>query len=86
MIRRSGYDRYCPALPVVPDVNCGGVFGGCDDGPTYWYGTHQMGDALARRNGIGYVGVAYGVEPENTYPWAACESNPRKAARRFAET
>ncbi len=75
MIQSSGYERYHADLPVVPDVNCGGVFGGCDDGPNYWFGTHQIGDALARSNGTGYLGVAYGVESSNVYPWAACDAN-----------
>lgn len=60
-------------LPSVPEANCGGSFGGCDDGP-FFHGTHVSGDFLARNNGIGVVGVAPGIDGSLVYGWGACDS------------
>lgn len=60
-------------LPAIPNANCGGYYGGCDDGPFY-HGTHVAGIALARNNSIGVVGVAHGVAADHVYSWGACNS------------
>ncbi|HEV8380659.1 MAG TPA: S8 family serine peptidase [Gemmatimonadales bacterium] len=61
-------------LPAIPPVNCGGGFGGCDDGP-FFHGTHVAGIVLARNNAIGVVGVAPGVDGSDLFAWGACDSN-----------
>lgn len=61
-------------LPQVPSVNCGGTYGGCDDGPI-WHGTHVFGILAARNNGIGVVGVAPGIADNDAYIWGACSSS-----------
>jgi len=61
-------------LPSVPPGNCGGGYGGCDDGPRF-HGTHVSGTFLGRNNSFGVVGVAPGVEGSQVYAWGACDSS-----------
>jgi len=70
----TGHEQGHPDLPFVPTNNCGGTYGGCDDGPYGNYpGTNYLGQAVERWNGIGWVGVAPGVAGTDTYSWGACE-------------
>jgi len=69
----TGHDQGHEDLPYVPTGNCGGLFGGCDDGP-FWHGTHVLGIFTARDNSIGVVGVAPGIAGSQTYVWGACSS------------
>jgi subtilisin family serine protease len=72
-------------LPAIPGSNCGGGFGGCDDGPIY-HGTHVAGSFLGQNNTVGVVGVAPGIAGNLVYAWGACNSttgscsNPEIAA------
>lgn len=61
-------------LPSVPSENCGGVYGGCDDGPIF-HGTHVSGTFVARDNSLGVVGVAPGISGSLVHAWGACDSN-----------
>src|SRR5690625_7373281 len=54
---------------------CGGVFGGCSDGPVF-HGTHVSGILMARDNSIGVVGVAPGLANNDVYSWGACNPVP----------
>ncbi len=69
----TGHDRGHQDLPLVPTGNCGGIYGGCDDGP-FWHGTHVFGILGARNNSLGVVGVAPGLANSDVYVWGACES------------
>lgn len=61
-------------LPSIPPENCGGGYGGCDDGPTDWHGTHVAGTMLGLNNTIGVVGVAPGIAGSLVNGWGACDS------------
>src|SRR5690625_5874961 len=63
------------AFPNRPTSNCGGVFGGCSDGPVF-HGTHVSGILMARDNSIGVVGVAPGLANNDVYSWGACNPVP----------
>jgi len=58
-------------LPDRPSENCGGLFDGCSDGPTY-HGTHVSGTLMALDNDIGVVGVSPALNDNDVYSWAAC--------------
>ncbi|GIW52497.1 MAG: hypothetical protein KatS3mg081_1852 [Gemmatimonadales bacterium] len=68
----TGHEQGHPDLPAVPTPNCGGFFGGCDDGPGLFTGTHSLGVMAARDNAVGWKGVAYGVQPQDVFVWGAC--------------
>jgi hypothetical protein len=57
----------------VPDVNCAGAYGGCDDGPIYRFGSFSLGVWTARDNTVGVVGVAPGVSDADIYVYGACD-------------
>ncbi len=67
-------------LPAVPSGNCGGAYGGCDDGPSFWHGTHVLGIFTARNNSVGVVGVAPGVSDIEVYSWGACDSGTQQCS------
>lgn len=75
----TGHERGHEDLPVIPLANCMGTWGGCTD-PVYSdpggvpHGTHVSGAAVALNNGLGVVGVAYGVPSSNLFEWAACDA------------
>lgn len=71
----TGHSQGHEDLPLVPSGNCGGTYGGCDDGYPIPHGTHVLGIWTARDNGVGVVGVAPGVSPADVYVWGACDSN-----------
>ncbi|MFQ5705533.1 MAG: hypothetical protein ACE5HT_16130 [Gemmatimonadales bacterium] len=59
MLISTGHLRGHLDLPNVPVNNCGGFFGGCDDGPFGTFsGTFYLGAALGPLNAFGWVGVA----------------------------
>lgn len=72
----TGHEQGHIDLPLVPTNNCGGAYGGCDDGPYYYVGTHALGLVVERWNGLGWVGVAPGVLANDTYVWGACWPTP----------
>lgn len=71
----SGHYQGHEDLPAVPSGNCGGAYGGCDDGPSLWHGTHVLGIFTARNNSVGVVGVAPEVSDLQVYSWGACDSS-----------
>lgn len=66
----TGHDQGHEDLPLLPNDNCSGAYGGCDDG--HGHGTHVMGIATARDNTIGVVGVAPGISASDVYAYGAC--------------
>ena len=63
-------------LAFVPNANCFGAYGGCDDHPVISHGTHVLGIATARNNGIGVVGMAPALTGTNTFVWGGCQEPP----------
>ena len=90
LIVDTGHERGHEDLPLVPLGNCMGAYGACDD-PVYSpsggipHGTHVTGTAVALNNGIGVVGVAYGVPSSNLYVYSACDPTIGGAGCPFAE-
>lgn len=75
LIIDTGHEQGHPDLPYVPSANCSGVYGGCNDGSgAGWHGTHVLGIAAARSNGIGVIGVAPGIAASDVYMYGACDS------------
>src|SRR5690625_2910016 len=74
MVIDTGMENHVD-LPNRPTSNCGGVFGGCSDGPVF-HGTHVSGILMARDNSIGVVGVAPGLANNDVYSWGACNPVP----------
>ena len=70
----SGHDQGHEDLPLVPDVNCSGSSGGCNDTYPNSHGTHVLGIFTARNNSVGVLGVAPGVNPADVYVYGACSS------------
>ncbi len=75
LIIDTGYERGHEDLPNPPLGNClHGQYGGCDDGQPFPHGTHMTGLIVAQQNGLGLIGVAPGVHPNDIYHWGACDS------------
>lgn len=70
----SGHDQGHEDLPLVPDLNCSGSSGGCNDTYPNSHGTHVLGIFTARNNSVGVLGVAPGVNPADVYVYGACSS------------
>ncbi len=70
----TGHDQGHEDLPLVPDLNCAGSSGGCNDVYPNSHGTHVLGIWTARNNSIGVIGVAPGVNPADVYVYGACSS------------
>ena len=70
----SGHDQGHEDLPLVPDLNCSGSSGGCNDTYPNSHGTHVLGIFTARNNSIGVLGVAPGINPADVYVYGACSS------------
>jgi len=70
----TGYDRGHEDLPYGWTSHCGGSWGGCNDGEPIPHGSHVSGIAVAKSNGVGVVGGAYGVYSSDFYSWGACSS------------
>lgn len=70
----SGHDQGREDLPLVPDLNCSGSSGGCNDTYPNSHGTHVLGIFTARNNSVGVLGVAPGVNPADVYVYGACSS------------
>lgn len=71
----QGHDQGHEDLPAVPTANCFGVHDGCDDHPVASHGTHVLGVASARNNGIGVVGMAPSLAGVQTFVWGACDDD-----------
>lgn len=71
----TGHDWGHEDLPDVPaNDNCRGLYDGCTDSFPYPHGSHVLGIATARDNGIGVVGVAKGIAGDRVYVYGACDS------------
>jgi minor extracellular protease Epr len=71
----TGHEWGREDLPFPPFENCNGVYGGCNDGPDTWHGTHVFGILAARDNSVGVVGVAPGVADASAFLYGACLSS-----------
>ena len=60
LIIDTGYNRGHFDLPVLPDPNCAGPGGGCDDAYP-WHGTSVTGVIASTWNGGGSVGAAFDI-------------------------
>ena len=70
----TGHEQGHEDLPLVPDLNCSGSTGGCNDTYPNSHGTHVLGIWTARDNPVGVLGVAPGISPADVYVYGACSS------------
>jgi len=71
----TGHDQGHEDLPLVPNLNCSGAFGGCDDAFPIPHGSHVLGIWTARDNAVGVVGVAPGISSADVFVYGACSSS-----------
>jgi subtilisin family serine protease len=68
----TGHQQGHPDLPAVPNANCAGVNGGCDDSAGINHGTHVLGIVAALDNMDGVVGMAPGIAGPDVFVYGAC--------------